>query len=60
MKKSIKKLQLNKQVVKILDNNEKRFLNGGGPTLQGNGADSFGTICFVCDTARPLPFPRPR
>jgi hypothetical protein len=60
MKKSIKKLQLKKQVVKILDNGEKQSLNGGGPTLQGNGADSFGTICFVCDMARPFPFTKPR
>lgn len=57
MKKQLKKLQLKKHTVQVLEN--YRQVNGGGPTLQNNTLDSeggecsFGTRCFVC--YRPMP-----
>jgi hypothetical protein len=57
MKRSIKKIQLKKHTIKILNNGEKQSLFAGGPTTGGNGTNSFGTRCFVCDLAKPFPKP---
>ena len=56
MKKQVKKLQLKKHTVQVLNNQEKQSLQAGAPTTSG-GAGSFGTRCFVCDVVKPLPVP---
>ncbi|MBL7727452.1 MAG: hypothetical protein JNM68_07205 [Dinghuibacter sp.] len=55
MKKNIKKLALKKQTVHLLGNGEHKALVAGAPTTGGNGTNSFGTRCFVCDLAKPIP-----
>jgi hypothetical protein len=57
MKKSIKRLELKKHTVKVLNDGAQQSLLAGGPTTGGNGTNSFGTRCFVCDLAKPFPKP---
>lgn len=55
MKKNVKKLVLNKHTVQVLNSNKKGQLQTGADTAGSRGACSFGTRCFVCDLAKPLP-----